>query len=244
LLDLVRLIAEEGSESLDHFLVIRHRKIPIAVLKKSMLVIVMMTAATRYFIEGKGLQELIEKEMKCPKCQGEIECRFETVTLATVAVLECKSKLSCDYKMQAAPPMPATGLKFEDSNRERNTDYALNIIFVLGMIANGDGAVEAARLLGLLGLPNDTTMGTRSFGTIEDRIAPLIWDLHQEIMKENLIEEVKLTIGDGEVFNTWKSSLDDNNSELTRDNYPSIGASYDMGWNQRSQMNNSPSGYW
>ena len=41
---------------------------------------------------------------------------------------------------------------------ERNADYAVNILFVLGFMSSGDGGKEAERILGLLGLPNYTTM--------------------------------------------------------------------------------------
>jgi hypothetical protein len=63
-------------------------------------------------------------------------------------------------------------------------------LYVLGVISNGDGGLEAERLLGLLGLPNDTTMEGKSFANIEDRIAPTILKVNNEIIHENLIEEV------------------------------------------------------
>jgi len=58
------------------------------------------------------------------------------------------------------------------------------------MICNGDGSTETAKTLGLLGLPNDTTMEGRSFHIIEEQIGPIIRALADEIMLENLTEEV------------------------------------------------------
>jgi hypothetical protein len=61
-------------------------------------------------------------------------------------------------------------------------------------------------MLGLLGLPNDTTMETRSFGIIEERMAPVLWDLYNEILFENLTEEVRRSINDN-TFVLWKHTL-------------------------------------
>ena len=73
------------------------------------------------------------------------------------------------------------------------TDYTLNVKYVIAFLSCGDGSTEAARLLGFMGLPNDTTMETRSFSIIENRIAPLILELLEEILRDNLVEEVMLT---------------------------------------------------
>jgi hypothetical protein len=103
--------------------------------------------------------------------------------------------------------------------------------------------VEAARILGMLGLPKDTTMQSRSFPTIEERSAPTIKQLHDEIMLENLTEEVRQSV-DTNCFHLWKSSLDPQQGiTLLTKNYPTVQGSYDTGWNQRGQLMNSPSGH-
>jgi hypothetical protein len=51
--------------------------------------------------------------------------------------------------------------------RERSTGYVINVLYVVGFLSGGDGGTEAARLFGLLGLANCTTMKTRSFTIIE-----------------------------------------------------------------------------
>jgi hypothetical protein len=78
----------------------------------------------------------------------------------------------------------------------------------------GDGPSEGGRLLGLLGLPNDTTMESRSFGIIEERIGPAIRELCKEIIQENMIEEARLSMEESEHhvdldFKVWKDSLKD-----------------------------------
>jgi hypothetical protein len=112
--------------------------------------------------------------------------------------------------------------------------YTVNVIFVVATIANGDGASEASRLLGMLGLPRPQTMGATNFSLIEDRIAPVIWLLHEKIMLENLDKEIQLSCTLNAHF-LWKQSLDDGDGvELERANYPMIRGSYDTGWNQRA----------
>ena len=59
-----------------------------------------------------------------------------------------------------------------------------------GVLSSGDGGTEAARLLGMLDVANDTTMEAQ-FSTIESRIGPFIVQLAEEIAQENLIEEVR-----------------------------------------------------
>jgi hypothetical protein len=102
----------------------------------------------------------------------------------------------------------------EEVDRNKSTDYyAINIQYVLGFISSGDGGCEAARVLGLLGLPNDTTMETRLFPIIEERVSVKLKKLTDEIFLENLMEEVKLTWeaspyhDDDNDFDLWKRAL-------------------------------------
>jgi hypothetical protein len=107
-------------------------------------------------------------------------------------------------------------------------------------------------MLGLLGLPNDTTMQTRFFGLIEERISPIIQSVTDAILLENLTEEVRLTFQqvpdkeDETDMANWKNSLDpDNNLVYSKAKYPALSASFDMGWQQQSsgRRYNSPSGH-
>ena len=45
-----------------------------------------------------------------------------------------------------------------NSKITRITDFAVNVLCVLGFLSSGDGGTEAARLLGMLGIANDATM--------------------------------------------------------------------------------------
>ena len=125
--------------------------------------------STRVIVEVEGLKKTFEKNCKCPNCHGNVLVTFRTICLATSIILQCKDP-SCGYIYYGDSPAQVTIEGDFVDKRERSTDYAINILYVLGFISCGDGCTEAARLLGLLGLPNDTTMETRSFGIIEDRI--------------------------------------------------------------------------
>jgi hypothetical protein len=108
----------------------------------------------------------------------------------------------------------------------------------------GDGGSGAAKVLGLLGLPNDTTMEKRLFGIIEDRIS---WKIQAaKILLENLTGEVRLSLNasfDENDFNLWKNALTDKTVVVTR--YPKVVVSYDMAWQQRNSghVYASPSGH-
>jgi hypothetical protein len=68
-------------------------------------------------------------------------------------MLTCKDP-RCGYVYHSNPPV-ASKIPAAD-NRERTTDYAVNVLFGLGFLASRDGPTEGARVLGMLGLPNDT----------------------------------------------------------------------------------------
>jgi hypothetical protein len=109
---------------------------------------------------------------------------------------------------------------------------------------------EAARILGLLGLPNDTTMETRSFGIIESWISKKIQQVTDDLLLENLTEEVKLSmerspLNDVNDFKLWKESLTNKDVALLPARLPRVTCSFDMGWQQRASghVYNSASGH-
>jgi hypothetical protein len=71
------------------------------------------------------------------------------------------------------------------------TDYLVNVLYVLGFIWVGDGSTEAGRQLGLLRLPNDTTMMNQSFGISEERLGRFVRELCREIILENVDADAK-----------------------------------------------------
>lgn len=131
-------------------------------------------------------------------------------------------------------------------SRQRNSDYAVNVAYVLSFLASGDGGTEAARLSGLMGLPNAMHMQSRSFASIENQIAPKLQQLADNIILMNLEKEVTLVLGNTrdednkKLFDLWKVR------ELPRDKWPVLeGCGADMGWQQRGsgQKHNSKLGH-
>jgi hypothetical protein len=178
--------------------------------------------------------------------QGRLELKLRTVCIATNIKLICNNK-ECSYVSQFSRPSP-TGLHGDEreKNYERMTDYAANVLYVLGFIGVGDGHTEAGRLLGFLGLPNDTTMMNRSFGIIEDRMGSYIRKLCNEIICENLEEEARLSMNEID-YNIWKMWHRDESTlgALPVDSMPQLDASYDMAWQQKGSGHqyNSQSGH-
>lgn len=170
----------------------------------------------------------IEDSLHCIKC----------------CFLSCTNE-DCAY-IYHSPPPAATMLHTED-NFERMTDFAVNVLYVLTFLSIGDGCTEAARLLGLLGLPNDTTMESRSFSIIEERIAPSMLQLMDEILLDNITEEVRLSKSlSNNDFMLWKMFIEDKESiVLDEESYPCITGSFDMAWQQKGSGHryNSASGH-
>jgi hypothetical protein len=201
--------------------------------------------ATRVIVEVEGLVSTLEMNSICMQCDGPVTPTLRTLCLATSIMLSCKDP-SCGFIYHSTPPAEVDVDNDTGDHRERTTDYAINILYVLGFLSCGDGCTEAARLLGMLGLPNDTTMQSRSFKNIEERIADKLQQLSDDILEENLIEEVRLSTADPIDFDLWKQSIiAGSNVVLSKARYPGISCSFDMGWQQRSSgvRYNSPSGH-
>ena len=191
-------------------------------------------------METDPLCNLVEKFMRCPKCKSKMSLQFETITIASSVLVKCCNK-DCPF-IEYGEPAAAARLSHLNDNYGRNTDFALNIMYVLGTMFNGDGSAESGRLLGLLGLPNSVTMETTNFALIEERIAPVIWKVHEEILDENLEEEVQASCLEND-FQLWKLSKQANTNINLNSNYPAVNFSFDTGWNQRGQLYNSPSSH-
>ena len=189
----------------------------------------------RAIIEVAPLRETMERYMRCPLCNGCVEVEFPTCCIATGTRISCTNKWCTfvDIKRPTAahPPLP------EDSGSaliERNVDYAINICYVLAHLCSGDGGREAERLLGVLGLPNSSTMEKRSFSTIENIISPQLHELAKEILTDNLHEEIQLIFDNKTddngvpLFELWKRK------ELPFALWPRVKSSADMGWQKRS----------
>jgi hypothetical protein len=144
---------------------------------------------SRLFLEVDSLKSCMERNCRCPKCNGPVEMKVKTLCLASNVMVCCKDK-DCGYvDVSALPATAEVGAKVNVDDRGRNILYVIG-----GFLSCGDGPTESARILGLLGLPNDTTMKSRSFGLIEERISPIIQAVTADILLENLTEEVRLTL--------------------------------------------------
>ena len=191
---------------------------------------------TRVILEVAKMKRLMERNIVCEKCQSAVDVSFPTTTIASGCRIQCTNQL-CSFVDVEKPAIASVPLPDDAGSAliRRIVDYEVNVLFVLSFLCCGDGGSEAGRVLGLLGLPNSTTMERRSFGIVEDYIGPVLQQFADEVVYErNLVEEVRLTFGDEKddngalLFDLWKDGT------LPRELFPKIGASGDMGWQGRS----------
>jgi hypothetical protein len=203
---------------------------------------------TRVLLEVSQLQQAFEGH-RCPECDEPLELKLQTMCIASSIELICNNE-ECCYQSEFNRPSQAT-MHADDkytSFIERMTNYAANVLYVLGFISVGDGATEAGRLLGLLGLPNDTTMMNRSFGMIEERVGRFVVEMCESIIKDNIDAQAKasMTEFDYNVWKLWLNSNDANLPALPVDRMPhQLNACYDMAWQQKGSGHryNSQSGH-
>jgi hypothetical protein len=112
-------------------------------------------------------------QLACGNCGGKLQAIVRNVCLASSLGIECINE-ECGFMIHPQAPAATTIHHARGDCFERSTDYAVYVLYVLGFLSVGDRCTEAARLLGLLGLPNDTMMKSRSFTIIKDRISPII----------------------------------------------------------------------
>ena len=200
------------------------------------------TSYARVILESKPLKALIERNSRCLKCGSNVLVEYRHVTMATSLSISCCSNTCARIDYIGGLQKASVKLPVGANRIERNTDYAVNVLYTLGFLTSGDGGKEAARLLGILGLPRSTTFESRSFPTIEKRIGPTIRKLADDILLENLWEEVELTQKkegnfSRSVFELWKRSTQDPTVDLPYSLYPRIVVSADFAWNTRGGGN-------
>jgi hypothetical protein len=199
---------------------------------------------SRVIVEVAMLEQAFD-EYPCKVCGENLELKIQTCCIASSIELVC-NKVDCPYVCEFKKPTETKIHELDDRKYERMTDYALNVLYVLGMISVGDSHTEAGRLLGLLSLPNDTTMSKRSFSIIEDRIGPYLRELCDEIIVDNLDEEARLSMDETD-YNLWKMWTKDEEGlgAVPAERMPKLSATYDMAWQQRSSGHqyNSVSGH-
>ena len=125
--------------------------------------------ATRLLMEAPLMKAMIERHTFCPKCNAAVTVSFPTVCIASGCRIQCSDAM-CNFVDTERPATAAVPLPIGSSPLyERITDYAANIQWVLAFMASGDGGKEAERLLGMLGLPNSTTMENMVFAVVQCR---------------------------------------------------------------------------
>ena len=205
------------------------------------------TQYRRVIVEVNPMRALVNRHLQsCPNCGSTLEVTFPTDGIASGTRIACTNEVGgCTYVAAAPPAQARVPMDMGRINASRNTDYALNICFVLSLIQSGDGGTEAARVLGLCGLPNATTMQSRTFGTIESTIYPVIESITENILFSNLKAEVALVFGDevdnegNKLYDLWLEK------KLPRQQWPVICCGGDMGWSQKGSGRtfNSNSGH-
>jgi hypothetical protein len=89
--------------------------------------------ASSVIMDVSALVEGFEKNSVCMDCNGPVKVAVKHVCLASSFILTCTNK-KCGYVYHSQPPA-AAGVAFTD-NRERTTDYAVNVLYVLGFMTS------------------------------------------------------------------------------------------------------------
>lgn len=102
--------------------------------------------ATRVIIEVKPVSEFLSKYLQtaCPICGSELRISFPTLCVASSCRLTCVNQVGCTFADLIKPARSNIPLLQDDGseNVKRNTDAALNVLYVLTFIASGDGGAE------------------------------------------------------------------------------------------------------
>lgn len=173
----------------------------------------------------------------CGSCHSPVKMDYKHIGVATIPRICCSTE-GCLSKL--FDNLPKTKFYDGSNSHSQRVHCAVNILCVLGFLSCGDGRSEAERLLGFLGLPNCTSMGKTTFGSIEKVISPFIQAVTEKALCNQLIEEVRCTVvrtDDPEYtmqdFYQWRAwILAEDQPKPTKT--PSISVSADMGWQKRS----------
>ena len=145
--------------------------------------------------------------------------------IVSVTCTNCNSVYKLPNEYSQYKGFSYTGKK---TIRENCSWFNTNLKFVLGTLASGIGASEAATLLSFIGLPNLQSFSRRQFHRIELLVGKCLRNIADISTKEALELEIKMTQDFKQEENRdWKT--DDNPTGLT--------LSFDMGWSKRSSGN-------
>jgi hypothetical protein len=100
---------------------------------------------TRLIVEHESLKRCMERNCRCIKCDGQVEMKVKTLCLASNVMVKCLDK-ECGYiDVSDLPPATANVGAKTKTDRERSTDFAINVLYVLGFMSCGDGPTESGR---------------------------------------------------------------------------------------------------
>jgi hypothetical protein len=102
---------------------------------------------SRSIIENSSLSQLIQENTVCRKCRlvGHLSLKFPSIGVTTIPRLVC-GMCRTTYTASAQE----TGLERALNGSAKVTDYAANILYVVGFLTSGDGGTEAQKVLALL----------------------------------------------------------------------------------------------
>lgn len=87
---------------------------------------------TRVLLEVEQLQSVFQ-QVGCPKCGGDVSLSLRTICIATSIGMECENKETCQWFFHPEPPAATTIHDANEDNYERTTDYAINVLYILGL---------------------------------------------------------------------------------------------------------------
>jgi len=184
--------------------------------------------ASRSIVENEPLIDLISANCVCRHCGGQLQLQFKSIGIATTQILSCSGcKLNCASDIERTT-LPR-------GKHPRTSDFSVNCQYVAACVASGDGGSEAARILGLLDLPNYATMEKFTFPKVEFMISGNLQDVSKDALADNLREEVRLSmLEDNDAnYGDWAQAMEQGN-ELDSSMYAKIKGGADMAWQKRS----------
>jgi len=183
----------------------------------------------RSIIENNAVAQVINENLMCKKCKrvDTLTISFPTVGVTSIFRAHCSF---CDWTRDSVSSKSEI---LRVTNHISVVDFDTNMKFCLAFMSIGDGGRDAQRLLSFLSLPNATTMGKSTFTKLERATTDSIRFLTEKYLKENLVEEVRMTEQNEDFnFEKWKDAII--NEEGYDGPLPSIAVSMDMGWQKRS----------
>ena len=190
-------------------------------------------------VENQPFIDLIADNCVCRHCGGRLELKFKSIGLATTQLLSCSG-----CKLMCASDIERTTLL--RGKHPRTSDFSVKCQCVAACVASGDGGSEAARMLGLLDLPNCPVMEKFAFPKVEFTVSGNLQEASKDALVDNLREEVRLAVLDepdanhGDWLHATETWID-----LEPHLHARMKGGADTAWQKRSsgRRHDSPSGH-